>query len=423
MEKVKKFLKRIMIIMVLILSIIICNKVQAAGTSGTTIVLNPGHGSLDTGAINYSKNLYERDLNFKIAKFLEAELNKYYNVKVILTHDGVTFPNNDYNDLAGRAMVARNNKADLYVSLHNNNSKDASANGAEIYVTCRKDLPKYNEGMTILANKILQNLSDLGIKNRGVKTRKCDHDGDPRLWYYYYDKDEGDWYGDIRYAMRGDSLNDYGIDFRDGSGIPTVLVEHCFLSSSHDVQFLDSDSDLKKIAQADAKAIVDYLGLKLPSEIDSNIETENVLDLGKDNKISIKNYKVENEYISKIGEKIAISDFMKNITMSDNLEVVIETKEKDQAYIGTNTKVIIKEKSQGSILKEYKCLIYGDLDGDGRITSMDYTLIKNHIMDVGKITDNLVNIVADVDGDTRITSMDYTLIKNHIMDIKKIVAK
>lgn len=532
-----------------------------------------GHGGSWTGCANGAKGLVEKDITLKIANYLKQELNKYYGVNVILTHDGVNFPNNDAGDLAARAMIARNNNADLYVSLHINDEASHTTTGANVFVTSRTELYKYKEGMTLLGNKILNNLNKIGIKNNGVINDKLCNDHEPT--YQYYDGSQADYYGDIRHAMKGDTLNDLGPDFSDGSGISTVLIEHCYMNSS-DSQFIDSEEDLKKIAKADADAIVDYLGLKLPgtfisemnidrenvnlligestkinvtlgpsniadktvkwtssnpnvAKVDSNgnitavgegkttiivtsnnnpslskkininVEKEeikfekdieniilgksktlkvkitptwienknikwestntdvlevdntgeiitksagtakvkvtwidknlsdeitiNVIELPEDTKIEINKYKVQNNQISLIGQKVEIGEFIKNIEVSDNLEVIVNTQNKDQKYIGTNTKVQIKEKDHGIVIEEYECLIYGDINGDGKITSLDYTLIKNDIMDVKKITDKNMITTSDINNDGKISSLDYTLIKNDIMDVKKITQR
>lgn len=471
-------------------------------------------------------------------------------------------------------MVARNNNADLYVSLHINDNRDTSVQGANVFVTSRTELPKYKEGMTILGNKILTNLNKLGIENDGVINNKLCNDHEPK--YQYYDGSQADYYADIRHAMRGDTLDDLGDDFSDGSGIPAVLIEHCYMNNSHDVQFLDSEEDLKKLAKADGDAIIDYLNLRLPKDVISTMtidkeninllqgektkvtatvgpntaqnkeikwttsnekvakvdaqgnieavgtgvakitatsvdnpnvnkivtvnvekeevkfakETENILlgksktldvkitptwvknknivwessnkdivevsnegkitakkegkatikiswkdknlsdeieinvvKLSQDTKIEIKKYKTENNKISYIGQKVKISDFLNNISLSSNLEANIELANKNQEYIGTNTKVIIKEKEHDLVIEEYECLLYGDINGDGKISALDYTLIKNHIMDVQKIMDTNMKLTADVNGDNKISALDYTLIKNDIMDVKKITLK
>ena len=81
--------------------------------------------------------------------------------------------------------------------------------------------------------------------------------------------------------------------------------------------------------------------------------------------------------------------------------------------IGTGYKITV-----GSTT--YTAVKLGDTNGDGKTSSLDYTLIKNHIMDVKKITDASKKLGADANGDGKISALDYTVIKNHIMDVKKI---
>ena len=70
--------------------------------------------------------------------------------------------------------------------------------------------------------------------------------------------------------------------------------------------------------------------------------------------------------------------------------------------------------------KKYTIIIYGDVNGDGKITATDYMMIKNDIMDIKKLTE-LEKICADVSRDGNITASDYMMIKNDIMDIKPII--
>ena len=63
----------------------------------------------------------------------------------------------------------------------------------------------------------------------------------------------------FRHAMKGDTL-DYGLDLNTNTGVPAILVEHCFMNSS-DVRFLDSNEDLDRLANADTQAIIDYFNL------------------------------------------------------------------------------------------------------------------------------------------------------------------
>lgn len=230
-----------------------------------TLVIDPGHGGSDSGAIA-GNGAYERDLNLKIAKYLREYLSKY-KLDIYMTHEG--FASGKY-ELIDRGRFVRSKNADLAISIHLNDSAASTyPNGAEVYVTANTSLPKYNQNSTALANKILSNLSALGISNRGVKTRLCGDTTD-----VYTDGTRADYYGIIRYSMRGTKI-DYGVVYpagavhanvQNGEGIPTVLVEHCFINGN-DLQYINSDQKLRKLAEADGKAIVDYYGLKLKCDV------------------------------------------------------------------------------------------------------------------------------------------------------------
>ena len=78
--------------------------------------------------------------------------------------------------------------------------------------------------------------------------------------------------------------------------------------------------------------------------------------------------------------------------------------------------------STGAVIYEYIVLIYGDVTGDGKITSKDYMAIKNHIMGTAAIT-GVEAKAADSFRDNNITSKDYMIIKNHIMGTSVISQK
>ncbi len=59
-------------------------------------------------------------------------------------------------------------------------------------------------------------------------------------------------------------------------------------------------------------------------------------------------------------------------------------------------------------------ILKGDVNKDGKITSSDYVLIKNHIMGT-KVLNEEEKKYADYNGDGKVTSSDYVLIKNYIM--------
>lgn len=475
----KKILYKFVFSMVLIISFFICTNIVKATDENIVLVLDAGHGGRDPGAQNTELRLNECDLNIKIARYLRDYLNEYDGVTVLMTHNGIA--SGDYLELVDRGMYARNNNADMLISLHLNANNISLLYGAEIYVTANTSLEKYNKNSTKLANSILNQLSKLGIYNRGVKTRLSDEPGDK---YTYSDGTIADYYGVIRYPMKGDSEG-LGVDIAKGEGIPGIIIEHCFIRGN-DTQFIDSEEDLKKLAKADCDGIVEYYGLrkkedvvksvsidktnvilskeektKLTATVSPNtalnknvtwkssneevvtvdnkgnitavgigravitVATEdnkktaetivivnNIIEDQENQEIIINNLKNENGILSRIAEKTLKKDFIKNFELTDN--VSIEIKDCND-YITTNTIVEIKNKETKEILNRFYCIIYGDINKDGKVTSGDYVLIKNHIMETNRLSVEVID-AADVNRDGKVSSGDYVLIKNHIMN-------
>lgn len=219
----------------------------ASATNGKLIVvLDPGHGGSESGTYTVasgSTGLYEKYYNLKVAQYCKAYLEQYYGgkVTVLLTRTGDTVLSRPE-----RAQIAAGYGADLMLSIHFNGNSSSSANGGEVYVSC---LEEY--ALTGLGSQIVNNLGDLGIKKRGVFTRDSE-DGT----YWTDGKRLADYYGIIKYPAYYE--------------IPSCIIEHCFLTNSSDYAFANSEDDLKKLGEADAKAIATYFNLG--SESSTTIE-------------------------------------------------------------------------------------------------------------------------------------------------------
>ncbi|MEW6086731.1 MAG: N-acetylmuramoyl-L-alanine amidase [bacterium] len=92
-----------------------------------TVVLDPGHGGIDPGAIGPT-GLKEKNVVLDIALKIKKLLTKNLGVHVILTRD-----KDEFIPLRKRAAIANNAKADLFISLHTNASRRSYANGIEVY--------------------------------------------------------------------------------------------------------------------------------------------------------------------------------------------------------------------------------------------------------------------------------------------------
>ena len=91
------------------------------------------------------------------------------------------------------------------------------------------------------AQKILDELSKLGLKNRGIKIRSTEYDT-------YPDGSLRDWYGIIRRSKL--------------AGFPGIIVEHAFIDNESDAaKNPKEESFLKQCGVADATGIANYFGL------------------------------------------------------------------------------------------------------------------------------------------------------------------
>lgn len=368
--------------MMFLLLILVSNNVNAM-----TIVLDPGHGGIDVGAISDDGSIYERDINLKIANYLKSYLEEYESVNVILTHNGFTDGKIEIYD---RAMIARNQGADLFLSLHINSIESGSANGAEAYVTANTTCKKYNYDTTELGNKILNNLSGLGIKNNGVKTRLIPNDETD----VYSDMTRADYYGIIRYAMRGTKI-DYGVvtpegaisaNVQNGEGVPAMIVEHCYIKGS-DIQFINNDSKIQALAKADADAIVEYYGLQK-----------------KEGTIANSRYKIN------AGNLIVIPE----LSISEIKNQYPESYATDDK-LPTCSNITINGIS-------YRIVKMGDINGDGIADAIDLLLIKRHLLSTSILENEKYN-AANLNYDGVVDAVDLLLMKRYLLGTNYITIK
>ena len=250
------------------------NTVQASSKKELSIVIDPGHGGIQSGT--QRGNLEEKTLNLKIAQYLKEELENYKGVTVSLTRSG------DYDvNLSDRTRYSVDKDADLMISIHNNATGDCAAYDNGCTVLAAKDGYKQElaEEEQKLACNILNELEALGLENQGILLR---------------DSEAGEKYDN-------GELADYYAIIRGGvlKNIPTILVEHAFVDDDSDFEnYLSSDAKLKALAQADAKGIARYYQLtdKDGKEAESPLENykEKIVHIvdgnSAHNKISYKTY-------------------------------------------------------------------------------------------------------------------------------------
>ena len=139
-------------------------------------------------------------------------------------------------DLENRVQLGKDLGADIFVSFHLNASAAHNIRGAEVICPHREPV---KEDAFLLANCILDELTALGIKRRGIVTKNSndtvDANGNPVEYY----------------AINRHAAN------RNMIGI---IIEHCFMDNEEDKQYLADDAALKRLGEADARGIAAYFG-------------------------------------------------------------------------------------------------------------------------------------------------------------------
>ena len=88
----------------------------------------------------------------------------------------------------------------------------------------------------------------------------------------------------------------------------------------------------------------------------------------------------------------------------------------DTDFLGTGSKIIVKENN--TILREYKIILYGDANGDGKINSVDLLVIQRHILEIEEIEDIYRKASNINKNGKKPTSVDLLLIQRHILGLQ-----
>lgn len=192
--------------------------------SSKIILIDPGHGGIDGGAVS-SSNTLEKDLNLQISLKLR-EVLECSGYKVFMTRETDSCLSNSENvkqnkreDLNKRCKMKRDVGCDVFISIHMNKFPDSSAKGSQVWY------PIYSEKSKKLA---------LNMHNHFKQTLNQNNNRQPK-----------------------GVKNDYVI-LRDGYEGASIIVECGFISNNEEELKLKSEEYQYELCNAMALAINDY---------------------------------------------------------------------------------------------------------------------------------------------------------------------
>ncbi|MGA9504795.1 MAG: N-acetylmuramoyl-L-alanine amidase, partial [Terriglobales bacterium] len=237
---------------------------RALGLKIGKIVIDAGHGGHDTGTIG-PNGLLEKDVVLDVAKRLGRLLESRLGAEVIYTRQDDTFI-----PLETRTAIANRERADLFISVHANSSRDADARGVETYYLNFTSSPEALEVAArenAVSEKSIHELQDL-VKKIALKEKI---------------EESREFAGDVQESLYGGlALNNAGIRNRGikkapfivliGANMPSILAEISFVSNPTDERKMETSEHRQRIAESLYRGVSKYVnglsGVKVASKID-----------------------------------------------------------------------------------------------------------------------------------------------------------
>ena len=238
--------------------------IRALGLKIGKIVIDPGHGGHDTGTIGPG-GLEEKDLVLDVGRRLGKLLETRLGAEVVYTRKDDTFI-----PLETRTAVANQARADLFVSIHANSSRDPGARGVETYYLNFTSSPEALEVAArenAVSEKSIYELQDL-VKKIALKEKI---------------EESREFAGDVQQslhsglAVKSPAIRDRGVKKAPfivliGANMPSILAEVSFVSNPTDERRLATGEYRQRIAESLYRGIAHYVnglsGVKVASKMD-----------------------------------------------------------------------------------------------------------------------------------------------------------
>lgn len=204
------------------------------------ICLDPGHYGLkyNKGAVS---GYYESAIVWKLT-MLEKEFLEKMGIEVVLTRTDV----NDNPETTARGRMAKG--CNLFVSNHTNACDTPSVNRVSVIYYVDKSGTNADERSKMFAGKVAPIVKKtMGVKEYKTYSRLSSNDRDKN------GKKDDNYYGVLQGASE--------------VKVPGVIIEHSFHTNEDTCRWLMNDNNLKKLAEACAKEMAEFVGVNVEDEV------------------------------------------------------------------------------------------------------------------------------------------------------------
>ncbi|MBN1474083.1 MAG: N-acetylmuramoyl-L-alanine amidase [Syntrophaceae bacterium] len=258
------------------------------------IIIDPGHGGEDPGAIS-KKRVYEKNIVLAISKEIKKEIDKIPGFRAVLTRSG-----DYYVSFNKRLQIAKDLDASLFISVHADAAKNRKAKGSSVYSLSTGGAS--SEAAKLLASN--ENLSDIIGGVTGVNGK---NEFDPIILNMFQVNtiNLSRNYAEILIrqlnkitCIKFQSVQEAPFKVLKLPDIPAVLLEAAYLSNPVEEKLLRSRDFHKKMAVAVASSVSQYFG-------NNTSVYEYITAKGKENETRIINKMSTAKYTIQRGDTLA----------------------------------------------------------------------------------------------------------------------
>ena len=189
-----------------------------------------------------------------------------------------------------------------------------------------------------------------------------------------------------------------------------------YISNDEDIVMIDENGIITAIEKGETTIIVRS---KDNQSIEKTVSVKVIEPISEDQLSFDSSLKIDANEISGLDYKNnTVDNFKKLIKTNYQIEVYNKNGEKieNNSLVGTGSKVKII--NNGQILLEYQIILYGDVNGDGKINSVDLLVLQRHILEIEKFDGIFLKASNINKNGKRPTSVDLLLIQRHILGLK-----
>ncbi|WP_120497061.1 N-acetylmuramoyl-L-alanine amidase [Kiloniella sp. EL199] len=223
--------------------------------SKKVIVIDPGHGGVDPGAIGVS-GIQEKNLALSYAKSLKAVLEKSGRYKVVMTRNSDTSL-----ALRQRVGIAQKADGDLFISLHANKHPSSRVRGFSVYSLSEKGSDKEAEALAAKENKA-DIIIGFDLSEQSADVSKILIDLAQRETNNQGKQFANVLVGEMKREAKllGRPHRSAGFAVLKSPVIPSVLVELGYMSNRQEERLLRSDKHRERLVTAISRAVDQYFG-------------------------------------------------------------------------------------------------------------------------------------------------------------------